>query len=145
MLPSIPLMSFFVTSNQCDDCPERNFYVWVVLDLYALFFTSTYKSSHNVIFVTHQTFSCMYIKVVYEDIWKTFVLDGDFKGNHYSWLEPTGYTFHFSTKSFPIHFQQHALLQFHMRTNMRTPSIDICLNPNRSLQKSIKYVFSVFS
>ena len=61
--------------------------------------------------------------VVYEDIWKTFVLDGDFKGNHCSWLKPMGYTFHFSIESFPIHFQQHALLQFQIRTSLRTSSI----------------------
>ena len=66
---------------------------------------------------------CMYIKVIYEDCWNTFVLDRDFKGNHYSWLEPIGYTFHFSTKIFPIHFQQHALLQFQIRTSLRTSSI----------------------
>ena len=134
VLPSVPLMSFFfVTSNQCDDCPERNFYVWVVLELYAFFFTSTYKSSHNVIFVTHQTFSCMYIKVVYEDLWKTFVLDGYFKGSHCSWLEPTGYTFHFSIEIFPIHFQKQDLLQFHINTSMINSSIDMFLNPNCSL------------
>ena len=32
-------------------------------------------------------FFCIYIKVVYEDIWMTFLLDGDFYGNHFSWLE----------------------------------------------------------
>ena len=145
MLPSVPLMTFFVTSNQCDDFSETNFYVWIVLDFYALFCTSTYKGSHNVIFVTRQTFSYMYIKVFYEDIWKTFVLDGYFKGNHCSWLEPTSYSFHFSAKIFPIHFQQQALLQFHIRIVVRTSSIDMCLNPNCSLQKSAKYASSVFS
>ena len=67
--------------------------------------------------------SCMYIKVVYEDIWKEFVMDAYFKGNHCSWLKPMGYTFHFSTESFPIHFQQHALLQFQIHTSLRTSSI----------------------
>ena len=67
------------------------------------------------------------------------------KGNHFSWLEPTGYTLHFSIESFPIHFQQHALLQFHIHTTMRTPSIDMFLNPNCSLKNYTKSVSSIFS